>query len=199
VTPTAPIVFLDTETTGLDPDDEIWEFAAIRREVDGQQAAHRVLVQHNLAKAARLPESFRADHDSRYYPDFAVTLDDLTDLVCELTIDRPTIVGAVPNFDTERLARILHGRGRTPCWHHHLIDVENLAVGYLRGRVKFTPWGTGGDPQPAALAQLCAPPWDSEDLSRAVGVNPDRFERHTALGDCLWAMAIYDAVMGGTR
>lgn len=42
-----------------------------------------------------------------------------------------------------------------------------------------------------------APPWDSEAVSRAVGVNPDDFERHTAMGDVRWAMAIYDAVMGG--
>ena len=33
---TAPLVFLDLETTGLNPrTDDVWEFAAIRREVDG--------------------------------------------------------------------------------------------------------------------------------------------------------------------
>ena len=35
---TAPLVFLDTETTGLALDDDIWEFAAIRREPDGTEA-----------------------------------------------------------------------------------------------------------------------------------------------------------------
>lgn len=31
---------------------------------------------------------------------------------------------------------------------------------------------------------------------RAVGVDPDRFEKHTAIGDARWAKACYEAVMG---
>ena len=34
---TAPIVFLDTETTGLALDDEVWEFAGIRRDETGRR------------------------------------------------------------------------------------------------------------------------------------------------------------------
>jgi hypothetical protein len=44
---------------------------------------------------------------------------------------------------------------------------------------------------------LAAPPWRSEELSRAVGVDPpEAAERHTALGDARWAMRLYDVVMG---
>lgn len=47
-------------------------------------------------------------------------------------------------------------------------------------------------------------PWDSDNLSRMVGVDPDRFDRHTAMGDALWTQAIYDRIVydlavGGER
>ena len=98
-------------------------------------------------------------------------------------------MGAVPNFDTERLALLLRAHGFEPPWHYHLIDVENLAVGYLAGR--------GDNPAPDAIGRHVSLPWDSNALSLAVGVDPDRFARHTAMGDVLWARAIYDTVMGG--
>jgi hypothetical protein len=51
----------------------------------------------------------------------------------------------------------------------------------------------------AVPSGLLTPPWDSEALSRALGVDPDTFARHTAMGDVRWAMAIHDQVMGGAR
>lgn len=36
----APLVFLDTETTGLDLTDDIWEFSAIRRDPNGIDLRH---------------------------------------------------------------------------------------------------------------------------------------------------------------
>ena len=64
----------------------------------------------------------------------------------------------------------------------------DLAVGYLAGR---------GEPLPPL-------PWNSDNLSRMVGVDPDRFDRHTAMGDALWTQAIYDRIVydlavGGER
>jgi hypothetical protein len=64
-------------------------------------------------------------------------------------------------------------------WHYHLIDVENLVAGYL-----------------AARGELIPPPWKSDQLSAAVGVDPNDFGRHTAMGDVLWTRAQWDAVMG---
>lgn len=37
----------------------------------------------------------------------------------------------------------------------------------------------------------------THDLARAVGVEPPTDERHTAMGDARWAMAVYDAITGG--
>lgn len=191
------LLFLDTETTGLHPDrDEIWEIAAVL--VDGRtEAEFHVYVEHSADLCRELPESFRLDHAARYPIDCmtgvvkdpnqpllnlrsrAGAADDLVDFIGGT---RPLLVGAVPSFDQQRLGRLIRAtqgpHAREP-WHYHLQDVETLIVGYLRG---------AGHEIPAA-------PYDSNALSRAVGVDPDRFERHTAMGDVRWAMALWDAVM----
>ena len=174
------LVFMDTETTGLSLDDDIWEFAAIKRYADGFEESWHRFVRHDRHKCRKLPENFADDHRKRYDSAEAIDPWDLAELVENLTEDRPHIVGAVPNFDTERLARLLASAGRKPGWHYHLIDVENLAVGWLMGRY---------DSVGLTL------PWNSDDLSRLCGVEPPTDERHTAMGDVRWAMALYDAVM----
>jgi hypothetical protein len=184
------LLFLDTETTGLTLEDDIWEFAAIRRESDGSQFEHHYFLQHDTQKCVRLPEAFLADHqlrfpashDGKWHPD-TIRPWRLAEVLGQLTDDRPHVVGAVPNFDTERLERLAaREKYPAPRWHYHLIDVETLAVGRLCA-------------EPINPIEL---PWDSDDLSRACGVEPPgEGERHTAMGDARWAMRLYDAIMGG--
>ena len=174
-----PLVFLDTETLGLGINDPIWEIAAIRRESDGTENRYHFHVSdaegRRLTPPDGFPDRFRADFNARYGKAPMGSRLDLAPLLRDLFRDRPHVVGAVPNFDTERIAHQFGVDG----WHYHLIDVENLAVGYLAGR---------GEPLPPL-------PWNSDDLSRAVGVDPDRFRRHEAMADAEWARAIYDRVM----
>lgn len=184
------LVFMDTETTGLRLTDDVWEFAAIKRYGDGFEESWRFLVEHNHNKCLALPEPFLTDHEQRYHakPDAEpVSPIYLAEFLENLTEDRPHIVGAVPNFDTERLIRLCDLSGRKWGGHYHLIDVENLAVGYLAGRSAHEGY------EPLAL------PWDSDDLSRRCGVEPPTTERHTAMGDVLWCRALYDAITGGQR
>lgn len=187
----APLVFLDTETTGLAPCDEIWEFAAIRREPDGAETETHFFIDHEPSLCRRLPDSFLADHLKRFptwhgqRPENVKSKLEAAELILDLFREgRPHVVGAVPNFDTERIAALCrqYAGGPGPGWHYHLIDVENLAVGYLAAR--------GG-------VLDCSPPWKSDVIAELVGVTITEEERHTALGDARWAMRIYDAVMGG--
>ena len=180
------LVFLDTETTGLDLTDDIWEFAAIRCNPDGTSESLHLFIQHDTAKCAKLPASFFGDHMARWPHGFApVEPSHAAELIVDILRredgQRVHVVGAVPNFDTERLALLLTRHGHSPQWHHHLIDVENLAVGWLAGR---------GEPLPPL-------PWNSDDLSRAIGINPDDYRRHEAMADVEWARDIYDRVMNG--
>lgn len=183
----APLVFMDTETTGLSLSADIWEFAAIRREGDGSpDYPLHLFIEHDPEKAAQLPESFRRDLEARFDPDVAIAPRDAARLIAHVLRpgvngEKAHVVGAVPNFDTERLAVLLAAHGLAPRWHHHLIDVENLAVGYALGR----KWGAPGLP------------WDSDELSRLVNVEPPTDGRHTAMGDARWVRDIYDRVVSG--
>lgn len=194
------LVFLDTETTGLSLDDDIWEFAAIRREEDGSESELHLFIAHDPAKCERLPESFRKDHIARF-PDSvcmgslrggSVQPSEAAAHIVRLFADRPHVVGAVPNFDTERLALLLRRYGFEPGWHYHLIDVENLAVGFLAGEIHAEQI-YGLNPRRSVPGL----PWDSDELSRRVGIDPPgEGERHTAMGDARWAMRLYDAITG---
>jgi DNA polymerase III epsilon subunit-like protein len=175
------VVFVDTETTGLDPDrHEIWEVALI---VDGREYVWQLPVDLGRADARALEVGrYHERTDPRTWtPPSAVA-----EFFARLTRGRH-LVGAVVSFDEERLRRLLRAHGACPEWHYHLIDVEALAVGYLHG------YEHGRDD---SLPVEIGLPWDSEALSREVGVNPDLFDRHTALGDARWAKAIYEAVIG---
>lgn len=195
---TASLAFIDTETTGLDPDrHEIWEVAVILRPGTAAHAhSDRPMDYPDEEIVWQLPVDLgRADpialnigrfHERRKDSTQLVTPADFSEEFVEMTRSAH-LVGAVISFDAERLWRLLRANGQCPMWHYHLIDVEALAAGYIAGR----PGDAGGTPNHE-------PPWKSEDLSHAVGVNPDDFDRHTALGDAQWARAIYDAVNGSS-
>lgn len=131
------------------------------------------------------------------------------------------LVGVVPNFDAEVFDRLLRRNGLLPGWHYHLVDVEAMAVGWLNawyGRPRR--WVLGAQESYAEPVELSpstlitlpdaevqvggfdpailTPPWRSDDLARAGGVEPPSEEdRHTALGDARWAMRWYDTLTGG--
>lgn len=171
------IAFIDTETTGLGPDDEVWEFAGRRRNADGTSEDLHLFIEHDTRKAQHLPVPFYRDYLSRFHWVNSDGTCAAASRIQKFTMGAH-IVGAVPNFDTEKLARMMRAEGYEPKWHYHLIDVENLIVGYL-----------------ASINAVPPLPWKSDNLSRAVHVDPDQFERHTAMGDVLWVEAQYDAVM----
>ncbi|MCT7373202.1 hypothetical protein A7R75_29870 [Mycolicibacterium llatzerense] len=187
------IVFMDTETLGVHIDAPIWELAAIRRRADGTETELHMFIQHHpnpWVDDPKFPDSFKDDYRARYDERSSWSDDDAAWRLMEFMAGRPHVVGAVPNFDTERIAhQLLRPNGFAEPWHHHLIDVENLAVGFIAGRAMMGDLDSG-----LAMPDL---PWNSNDLSRAIGVDPDEFDRHTALGDVRWVKAQFDAIMGG--
>jgi hypothetical protein len=168
------LAFVDTETTGLDPDrHEVWEVGLI---IDGNEKLWHLPV--DLGRADAIALRIGRFHD-RYAnePNLMdkpfTRLTEFAEEFADLTRGRH-LVGAVVSFDEERLRKLLRANGACPEWHYHLVDVEALVAGRL----------------------ALAPPWDSEDLSVLAGVTPSEFDRHTALGDARWAKAIYENVMG---
>lgn len=172
------VVFVDTETTGLDPDrHEIWEVAAIYW--GGESWIERAWqLPVDLGRADSMALKIGRFHQRRQKVREWPELDYFSANFASITRGKH-LAGAVISFDEERLRKLLRANGACPEWHYHLIDVEALATGYLAAQGKALPL-----------------PWDSEDLSRALGIEPDT-NRHEALYDAQWAKQIYEAVMFG--
>lgn len=217
---TAPICYVDCETTGLSLDfHEIWEVGLILPDA-GYRPERRWLLPVDLSRADPFALDIGRFHDRHPQGHRYGTIDNVgpravwdIGLVNDLgrfarDFARQThglhMVGAVPSFDDYRLAKLLRDNGAVPRWHYHTIDVEALAAGWLAGRKAETDDnggnGTGTARVLNAEGRLVEvgpePPWDSDLLSLAVGVDPAMFDRHTAIGDCRWSKAIYEAVTG---
>lgn len=175
------LVFLDVESTGLEDDSDIWEFAAIRRTPEGDEDRMLIQIFHDAHKVEGLPPEFQADHATRFDAGQALRQYDAARKIATFLAPgpgnlAPQIVGAVPSFDTGLIARLLR-RNISPVvpppWYHRLRCVESITVGHLGREI-------GG-------LQNCLD---------ALGLpSGDKAGAHTAMGDALSARAIWDAVM----
>lgn len=185
------LAFTDCETTSLRPDRRAWEIAIIRRgpgNRDRERRIHLFIDVHDLDLANADVQSLQIGGFYDRHPQMAAAVAreaDTARTVSEATamriIEKETrgahLVGNVVNFDAETYAARMRAHGLCPAWHYHLIDVEALAVGAL---------ASGTCPQL---------PWDSDELSLRLGATVAAQERHTAMGDTIWAMRMYDAVI----
>ncbi|MGU3650639.1 hypothetical protein [Mycolicibacterium sp. A43C] len=206
------IIFLDTETLGLEPDAPIWEFASLRRFSAGPPEIIEFQIRHDpdqwVATMMEQPngEQFVADYTRRYNQDDAIGEDAAAVLIHRATLDA-VVVGCNPSFDLERLGRLLSRHGLTPGWHYRPLCVTTMAAGWLHGVAareidNSIEWGESPDPD--LVNRKLPVPWSSDALSAAIGVDPAEYPRHTALGDVLWAAAQWDVMHGegggnGTR
>ena len=192
------ICFIDTETTGLDPDrhaiwevalitpggdEHVWQFPVDEMAADpfaldiGRYWDRRWDTDNDVSVLDAIYEAHNPKSRRKNFPDAgrAIRPDStwarrFRDLTagCHLA-------GAVVSFDEERLRRLLHSLGVLHRWHYHLIDVEALAVGYLHGcHVDAVAPDRARDSSPRGL------PWKSDDLSAALGVTVSDEDRHTA-------------------
>lgn len=180
-------VFLDCETLGLDRHAPIWEFAAIRIEDDGVESEreHFQILHdphaHGIDWLATLPEWFQRDYAARFKASTALTPAEAAHRVSKIVRGGAVIAGSNPGFDMERLTDLLAVFDLEPEWHYHPCDVPTMAIGWLSSLSGLTP----------------GRPWKSNELSELVGVDPDNYKRHTAMGDVEWCRDLYDSITDG--
>lgn len=185
------LVFLDTETVGLDPrKHHPWEIAAIIREPglpdeeivwqlrgDLTEADEKSLEVCRYSERFAVPDGFdacRIEADGRHW---RLARHELW-LEVQAVLRGAHMVGAVPSFDAAMLTAQFQKHDFRLTWHHRLICVENMAAGLL------------GWPVPRGLGKT------AEALR--ISVDPDGV--HTALADARVTRDVYDAVLaGGTR
>lgn len=198
------IVAIDCETTSLRHDRRAWEIAVITREPgkpDREMAWFIAAEDLDLGNADLMSLKIGRFHER--HPEYrnggpeTVALRERDVLrTVEETTRGAHLVGAVPNFDAEVLGNRMRANGICPSWHYHLIDIETLAAGWLHRHAAVLENREATIEAATALRRLGSPPWKSDDLTAALGVEPaSEDERHTALGDARWAMRAYDAVM----
>jgi DNA polymerase III epsilon subunit-like protein len=177
------LCFLDTETTSLRHDRRAWEIGLVLRregEPDHERSWFVAAADLDLGNAdlmsLQIGKFYERHPDSMEHGNYRYLgeEDDVLDEVEGLTRGA-TIVGAVPNFDSEVLGQRMRAHGICPSWHYHLVDVETLAAGRLRK----------------------PPPWNFDELFGLYGLKYDEADRHTALGDARMVRDLYDAVLTG--
>lgn len=184
-----PLAFLDCETTKLGPGARAWEIGLIRRPAGATRTDdrkhHWFIYTHDLDLGNADPTSltigrFYERHPQALYNKHAAGARPENQVMEE--IEKLTrgarILGSKPSFDQEILDARMRAHGLIPAWHHHPEDVPAMARGWKIGM---------GTPRNEA-------PRRSDDISRACGINPDDYDRHTALGDCAWMRDLYDRV-----
>lgn len=114
------LVFLDTETTGLDPArHEVWEIAWSV----GDGPIRTAVLPHGVATAN--PKALELNgYVSR---GLGLAPDPWVDVELKAELTGATIVGSNPAFDTA----FLQARWGVAPWHHRLIAVESMAYALL--------------------------------------------------------------------
>lgn len=170
------LIFIDTETTGLDPRwHYIWDLAYIIREPG--RAWQDVEWQHffDVDLETADPYALRiGQYWTRKPAQSSPTPNSMILNRIMRDFDGAILVGACPWFDANMLEATIRRAGGVPTWDHHLIDVETLAAG-KRG---------------------LKPGWTFKSVLEAYGLEyPCEADRHTALGDARMARDLFDVVM----
>jgi DNA polymerase III epsilon subunit-like protein len=181
------LIFIDTETTSLRHDRRVWEVGLIIRDPGKEDHEYQLFVDDtDLDLGNADPFSLKIGGFYERHPQYAKLHNELTMPEAEMLsgLEYQTrdahLIGALPSFDADVISTRMRAHNILPSWHYHLIDMEPMVVGYLHGR---------GKPVPDL-------PWSSNALYEAIGINPAKYERHTALGDARRERDAWEIVTG---
>jgi DNA polymerase III epsilon subunit-like protein len=166
VSASARYVFLDIETTGLEPYDQITECAFINHEGEEKCWA----VRHD-----RLPSPWvleNTDYLTRIVSAPKISRFDLAGHLRAACDAETHLVGAGPAFDDRFLRTLYKSLNISVPWSHRLIDVETMAM---------------------AIFHLDRPP-ALKDIRGLLGLPPATAPAHNALNDAREAKLVFEAM-----
>ena len=200
----ARIAIVDTETTRLDDDGEVWEIGVIVREPGQPDVRHRYLIYPQRMHIAD-PKSLaigrfheRTDHITTHLRDAVANLADpgvteawsdpavLATLLEEM-FDGAVLTASNAPFDRRKLELFLVRFGCELRAHYRPVDPSAVAWGYLHG---LAAAGRATARQRELLARGL--PWSSTDVAAALGI--DRRNVHEALPDAEFVRDVLDVV-----
>ena len=183
------LVWLDCETTGLDPRvHEPWEVAAIIGDVE-----HVWMWRPGPATMFRAdPQALDIGQFHERAPGVADGSEGKAARHISRTLAGHIVVGSNPSFDVAMLTSWLRRWRLDLDVHYRTIDVATMAAGWLQGRsCGYVPANSARHIGPAAVL-----PWRSYELSKALGIDPPGDDAHQALADARWAKRLYQRIIG---
>lgn len=194
--PPAPLAFLDTETTGLDPFlHDPWEIAVIRRQ-EGLETELVYRIEPDLTNAEPKALEINRYHERTSAPDWQWHDRQEAARALYSQLNGAVLVGSNPAFDAEMLCHLFGRYYANPRpWNYRPVDITTLAAGSLYGRAAEWTRRDCDAHWYGKVAGAVGWPWRSYEVSRHVEVEPPAKEAaHTALGDARWARDVWDAV-----
>ena len=190
------LLFLDTETTGLDPEvHEPYELSWALADVDFEAGELRVRYAQDVfieltyktpyIYAPELQEALEVGRfHERYEPDRAVQLIDAFAQIVMAVADKQAdtyLTGFNPRFDEDMIVANLGLKASDMPWSHRRWDLTPMIGGFDAGG----PFSSG------------VGPWTpTRELAAIVGVDTDMYERHTAKGDVAITVAVLAQMWG---
>lgn len=203
------IVFLDLETTGLDPqrhtitemgpidpdgrEREIWISLNATELRDADAIALQInhyyeRRQYHSSFQRQLGDASRAHQVVSNTPEHRVTWA----VALTAQLDGVILAGNNVKFDQAFLEAWLRRHGACPTWDYHVLDVPTYAAAVLNERRKdIIRQHKRGEKAPY---EAFAPPFKSRAISAALHITePEGDEAHTALADARWSKTIWKA------
>lgn len=182
------LLFLDIETLGIPLGAPIWEFAAVRTDRQGTvKEREQMFVRHDTDAGyldqwfRQLPREFVDNYLARYNHTEAAPQHIAAARIAYITRGPCKVAGSNATFDMDHLELLLVSQGFTPAWHYHPLDIPSMALGWIAANGQL---GEQDD-------------WRSNPLSRALGIEPDIYGRHSADGDVQWCLDQYRRMVHG--
>lgn len=182
------LVFVDIETTGLDPiDHDIIEIGLI--EEDGKECSWWIeLFPAELSVATsqaltinhyyeRKKNSGSYESKDRLHVVIRATREEREKFARKFATltDGCVLAGFNVKFDQQFLELWLRRSGAAPTWNYHVLDVATYAAGVAAGVGYYVP-----------------PPYGSRSTAELLQMPPqDETEQHTALGDARYSLAMW--------